>query len=255
MRTDQSDRRCTGIGHRRIGRIGQSARDVGRSGPGQGEEAGARLSTAACGLPCLFESDVRPARKSPSPKNWQRDFNRSAMTLSGRVSKDKDVRDTVTQAEASLTKIFPERFTHEGYQVVAAPGPDVLRLGVAIVNLEVNAPERDVPGRSRSYAVDAGEATFAIEVRDLLTGQLLGRAVEKRQAGEGPTYRRNYSSNLADFEALFDDWARIAARGLTELKFVSPVDTGMVSASNSLLNPSTSPTPEPLPPLPPGRLR
>jgi hypothetical protein len=157
-------------------------------------------------------------------KNWQRDFNRSAMTLSGRVS-DKDVRDTVTQAEASLTKIFPERFTHEGYQVVAAPGPDVLRLGVAIVNLEVNAPERDVPGRSRTYAVDAGEATFAIEVRDSLTGQLLGRAVDRREAGEGPTYRRNYSSNLADFEALFDDWARIAARGLTELKSVSPVDT------------------------------
>ena len=157
-------------------------------------------------------------------KNWQRDFNRSAMTLSGRVS-DKDVRDTVTQAEGSLTKIFPERFTHEGYQVVTAPGPDVLRLGVAIVNLEVNAPERDVPGRSRSYAVDAGEATFAIEVRDSLTGQLLGRAVDRREAGEGPTYRRNYSSNLADFEALFDDWARIAARGLTELKSVSPVDT------------------------------
>jgi hypothetical protein len=157
-------------------------------------------------------------------KNWQRDFNRSAMTLSGRIS-DKDVRDTVTQAEASLTKIFPERFTLEGYQVVSEPGPDVLRLGVAIVNLEITAPERDMPGRSRTYAVDAGEATFAIEVRDSLTGQLLGRAVDRREAGEGPTYRRNYSSNLADFEALFEDWARISARGLTELKSVSPVNT------------------------------
>jgi hypothetical protein len=157
-------------------------------------------------------------------KNWQRDFNRSAMTLSGRIS-DKDVRDTVTQAEASLTRIFPERFTREGFQVVSEPGPEVLRLGVAIINLEINAPERDVPGRSRTYAVDAGEATFAIEVRDSLTGQLLGRAVDRREAGEGPTYRRNYSSNLADFEALFEDWARISARGLTELKSVSPVNT------------------------------
>ncbi len=157
-------------------------------------------------------------------KNWQRDYNRTSMTLSGRVS-DKDVRDAVTQGEASLAKIFPERFTHEGYQVVTEPGTDVLRLGVAIVNLEVNAPERDVPGRSRTYAVDAGEATFAIEARDSLTGQLLGRAVDRREAGEGPTYRRNYSSNLADFEALFDNWARIAARGLTDLKASSPVTT------------------------------
>lgn len=157
-------------------------------------------------------------------KNWQRDFNRSAMTLSGRIS-DKDVRDAVTQAEASLSQIFPQRFTEDGFQVVTEPGPDVLRLGVAIVNLEVNAPERDIPGRSRTYAVDAGEATFAIEARDSLTGQLLGRAVDRREAGEGPTYRRNYSSNLADFEALFDTWARIAARGLTELKAASPVNT------------------------------
>jgi len=157
-------------------------------------------------------------------KNWQRDFNRSAMTLSGRIS-DKDVRDAVTQAEASLSKIFPQRFTEDGYQVVTEAGPDVLRLGVAIVNLEVNAPERDIPGRSSSYAVDAGEATFAIEARDSLTGQLLGRAVDRREAGEGPNYRRSYSSNLADFEALFDTWARIAARGLTELKAASPVNT------------------------------
>jgi hypothetical protein len=157
-------------------------------------------------------------------KNWQRDFNRSAMTLSGRVS-DKDVRDTITEGEASLSKIFPERFTEEGWQVVTEPGPDVLRIGVAIVNLEVNAPERDIPGRSRTYAVDAGEATFAIEARDSLSGQLLGRAVDRREAGEGPTYRRTYSSNIADFEALFDTWARIAARGLTNLKSASPVNT------------------------------
>ena len=157
-------------------------------------------------------------------KNWQRDFNRSAMTLSGRIS-DKDVRDAVTQAESSLRNIFPERFTQEGYQVVTQPGPDVLRLGVAIVNLEVNAPERNIPGRTTTYAVDAGKATFAIEARDSLTGQLLGRGVDRREAGEGPSYRRNYTSNLADFEALFDTWARIAARGLTELKAVSPVDT------------------------------
>jgi hypothetical protein len=157
-------------------------------------------------------------------KNWQRDYNRSTMTLSGRVS-DKDMQEAVEGAKQSLSKIFPERFTHEGYQVVTAPGPDVLRLSLAVIDLQVNAPERDLPGRSRTYAVDAGEATFAIEARDSLTGQLLGRAVDRREAGEGPAYRRTYSSNMADFEALFDTWARIAARGLTELKSVSPVDT------------------------------
>ena len=47
-------------------------------------------------------------------KNWQRDFNRSAMTLSGRVS-DKDMRDTIEEAQASLSEIFPKRFAKEGF--------------------------------------------------------------------------------------------------------------------------------------------
>ena len=157
-------------------------------------------------------------------KNWQRDFNRSTMTLSGRVT-DKDMKEMVDGAKQSLSKIFPERFTREGYQVVSEPGSDVLRLSVAIIDLEVNAPERDIPGMSRTYSVDAGEATFAIEARDSMTGQLLGRAVDRREAGDGPTYRRTYSSNMADFEQLFDTWAGITARGLAELKSMSPVNT------------------------------
>jgi hypothetical protein len=157
-------------------------------------------------------------------KNWQRDYNRSTMTLGSRIS-DKDMKEAVDGAKQSLTQIFPQRFTHEGYQVVTEPGPDVLRLSMAIIDLEVSAPEQNLPGRSRTYSVDAGEATFAVEARDSLTGQLLGRAVDRREAGEGPTYRRTYSSNMADFEALFDTWARIAARGLTELKSMSPVNT------------------------------
>lgn len=157
-------------------------------------------------------------------KNWQRDFNRSTLSLAGRIS-DTEVRDAVNEAEKSLAKIFPERFTQEGYQVVSEPGPDVLRLSLAIVDLTVNAPDRNLPGRSSTYAMDAGEATFAIEARDSITGQLLGRAIDRREAGEGPGYRRTYTSNVADFEALFDTWARNAARGLTELKAMSPVDT------------------------------
>ena len=157
-------------------------------------------------------------------KNWQRDFNRSTMSLAGRVS-DSDVREAVEEAKKSVSNIFPERFTQEGYQVVAAPGPDVLRLSVGIMDLQVNAPDRNLGARSRSYSMDAGEATFVVEVRDSLTNQLLGRALDRREAGEGPAYRRTYSSNVGDFEALFDNWARVAARGLNDLKAASPVNT------------------------------
>jgi hypothetical protein len=157
-------------------------------------------------------------------KNWQRDYNRSTHSLSGRIS-DSDIRAAVDNATSSVSKIFPERFAQEGYQVVSQPGPDVLRLSLAVVDLTVNAPDTMVAGRVSTYAFDAGAATFAVEARDSLTNQLLGRAIDRREAGEGPTYRRTYTSNVADFEALFDTWARNAARGLNELKAMSPVNT------------------------------
>lgn len=157
-------------------------------------------------------------------KNWQRDYNMSSASLGGRIT-DKDMRDAIVEAQASLDKIFAERFAEEGYQVVTEPGPDVLRLSLGIADLTVNAPDKLVAGRSTTYSVEAGEATFVIEARDSLTNQLLGRGIDRREAGEGPSYRRTYSSNKADFEALFDTWARNSARGLTELKSASPVDT------------------------------
>ncbi len=157
-------------------------------------------------------------------KNWQRDFNRSTSTLGGRIS-DKEMRDAINEAQSSLDKIFAENFTREGVQVVNAPGADVLRLSVYVVDITVNAPDVATSAMTRTYSLEAGEATLALEARDSLTGQLLGRIVDPRVAGDGPTYRRTYSSNRADFEALFETWAKLSARGLTELRAASPIDT------------------------------
>jgi len=62
-------------------------------------------------------------------------------------------------------------------------------------------------------------------VRDSVTNQLLGRAIDRRAAGDtGPVYRTSVS-NRDDFKQLFQTWANIAAKGLTELRAASPIDT------------------------------
>lgn len=157
-------------------------------------------------------------------KNWQRDQNRSAASLGGRIS-DKDVRDAIADAQANLAKVFPEHFVREGFQVATEPGPDVLRLSVYVIELDVAAPDTMSSARVRSYSLDAGSATLAVEARDSVSGQLLGRVVDPREAGDGPGYRRTYGSNRADFEVLFETWAKLSARGLAELRASSPIDT------------------------------
>ena len=66
-----------------------------------------------------------------------------------------------------------------------------------------------------------------VEVRDSVSGSLMGRAVDRRLAGDtagGGPYMRNSVTNRADFEQLFKRWARISAEGMTRLKTMSPVN-------------------------------
>jgi hypothetical protein len=156
-------------------------------------------------------------------KDWARDYNRTTMTLGGRVT-DRDVQKAIADAQAGLDKIFAETFAKQGYQVVTAAGGDVARITFAVIDLEVTAPDVAI-GRTYSFSVDAGEATFVVEVRDSVTNQLLGRGLDRREAGDtGPVYRTAVS-NREDFKELFQTWANIAAKGLTELRASSPIDT------------------------------
>lgn len=157
-------------------------------------------------------------------KNWARDFNRSTMSLGDRVT-DRDAQKAIADAQSGLDRIFAETFAKQGYQVATAPGPDVTRISFAVVDLLVTAPDVRV-GRGASFALEAGEATFVIEARDSLTNQLLGRGLDRRAAGDdGSAYRRTSVSNRADFEDLFQIWADIAAKGMTELRSSSPINT------------------------------
>jgi len=158
-------------------------------------------------------------------KNWEQNYNAQTIGLENRVT-DSDVQQGIAEAEAGLNKIFAKTFTKEGYQIVTAPGPNVARVSVAVLDLTVTAPDVGT-GFGMNYAVDAGEATLVVEVRDSVTNQLLGRGLDRRVAGadEGDGFPRNAVTNRDDFMQLFQTWATIAAKGLSELRASSPVNT------------------------------
>lgn len=150
-------------------------------------------------------------------KDWRRDYNSSHRSLSSKVS-DADVQAAVSKGVTAASEIFAKAFTKAGYALVDAPGPDVLRVHVGIVNIRVTAPDQPRAGRVHTFASEAGSATLFVEASDSTTGALLGRAVDQRVAGDNPTAWRSAVTNRADFEALVQNWASASARGLTELK-------------------------------------
>jgi hypothetical protein len=155
-------------------------------------------------------------------KNWQRDYNRSTRALSTRVS-DSEVERTIGEAMRSADRIFADAWSKGGYQVVNAPGPDVMRVKTGVVNIWVNAPDRPSAGRTYNFAGEAGQATFFVEARDSITGALLGRAVDHRIVGDNLAAWRTSVSNRGDFRDQVQQWASLSVRGVGELKALSPI--------------------------------
>jgi hypothetical protein len=153
-------------------------------------------------------------------KDWARRINSGSTSLSARVD-SSDAQRIVAEAQKEFDKTFSGIFAQAGYTVVTSPGPDVLRLRPAVLDLYINAPYPVTEAARRVYTVDAGQATFVIEVRDSVSGAVIGRAVDRRVAGENRPLPRSRMSNRADFDALFERWAATCVKGLAELKALS----------------------------------
>jgi len=156
-------------------------------------------------------------------KNWRRDYNSQGMGVTNEVSA-KDEQKAIAGGIAAAHTIFTEEFAKGGYPVVAEPGPDVLWLRTGVLDVRVSAPDVLSPGRTYTFANDAGEATYFVEARDSVTGALLGRAVDRRLAGDNTVGQRNRVTNRMDFRRLVERWAELSIRGLNELKSRAPID-------------------------------
>jgi hypothetical protein len=160
-------------------------------------------------------------------KDWMRSMNQTQRDLSRRVTQE-DADRILSAARSNFDDIFGEAFTKAGIDVVTAPGPDVLRVSTAVVNLYVNAPDIPTAGRSYTFTAEAGEATLIIETRDSMTGALMGRVVDRRETrGTTGMQMTTSATNVSEFRALFKQWAGITVKGIDELKAHSPVPTDL----------------------------
>ena len=156
-------------------------------------------------------------------KNWERDMNRASRSARERVSAEDADRIRKEMAEG-FHEILVEDFSKAGYEVVTAPGPDVLRLRPGLAEVWINAPDTMQPGRSYSYTVEAGEATLVLEAVDAETGQLLGRVVDQRRTGNTAMWTRTSSvTNRAEFNSMFKQWSKVLTSGFEALKEASPI--------------------------------
>lgn len=156
-------------------------------------------------------------------RGWLRDMNSGSASKLSSVTQS-DAAKILDAARSGFDAIWAEAFRKTGYEVVTAPGEGVLVISPKVVDLYLNAVDKPTTGISRTYVVQAGEATLHLEARDSRSGEILGRISDRRETMRTPTAEMVTSgSNAAAFGQLFATWAVIAAKGLDELKANSPM--------------------------------
>ena len=158
--------------------------------------------------------------------DWIKNINRSTRELSNRIN-SADAERIVEEARTTFAEIFGSALKDAGFEIVTAPGADVLRLAPRVVDMYVNAPDKLTKAPlTRVFTVDAGQATLVLEIRDSTTGALIGRATDHGTAsldGSSRLSRTSSVANRGEFEDLFRALAQASAKGLNELKVQPPL--------------------------------
>jgi hypothetical protein len=137
--------------------------------------------------------------------NWQRDQNRSR----SRNVRATDMERIKEDVAALFKDVFTERLEAAGYEVVNYADEDVLVLRPAIIDLDVTAPDTRSTGRQRTYTTNTGAATLMLELFDSLSGEIIGRAADRRAAGStgGFATQANRVTNRSNARREFRVWA------------------------------------------------
>jgi hypothetical protein len=131
----------------------------------------------------------------------------------------QDLQNIKNEVAKLFRASFADELTKGGYPLIDQPQADTMRVMPAIINLYINAPDTMSAGRSRTYTTEAGHMTLVMEIRDGPTGQLLARVVDARTAGGMGGYMTwtNSTTNRADAQVEFDDWAKRLRNALDRL--------------------------------------
>jgi hypothetical protein len=131
-------------------------------------------------------------------------------------NKERLSRELKTAFETELAKL-------ERYELVSAPGPDVLLLVGTIIDVVSNIPP-DIDsarfGRGGVYLTSVGEATLVMELRDSESGEILGRVADRRAAESPFAFEVNNVTAWTEVRRLGSYWASLLRRRLEEIEGV-----------------------------------
>jgi len=119
--------------------------------------------------------------------------------------------------EELVSEVFREELQMiERFEIVDEPGPDVLAVVGALLDVVSYVPPDPVGGRSYVFLSSVGDATLVLELRDSETGTILARSIDRRAAEplSATLQDSNRVTNAAEVRRLIRRWATRLREGL-----------------------------------------
>jgi hypothetical protein len=126
--------------------------------------------------------------------------------------------ETKALFEAEIGAAFSEEVAaSEVYEVVDEAGPDVLQIGVALLDVVSRVPPQAAT-QPRVYIESVGEATLVLEIRGSMSNSIYLRAVDRRAAArQSEMIESNRVTNASEIRRLGRRWGEIVRKGLETL--------------------------------------
>ncbi|WP_439135093.1 DUF3313 family protein [Pseudomaricurvus sp.] len=161
-------------------------------------------------------------------KNWMRDQNSNRLSLNNRVTQ-KDVDKIKTNLGKACQEHFSKQLASSSkYKVVDAvdTGEPTLLLKPSIINLDINAPDVQTAGISRTYTTSAGEMTLYLEAADSASNAIIARVVDRvRDFDDNYLTWSNSVTNKSDADRVLTRWSKQLAEGLDNMEAATTIQT------------------------------
>jgi len=151
-------------------------------------------------------------------------FEYRVATNQGRTSAERNrggpyVIDAATREkfETMVNEVFQEELDKiQNWEFVTEPGPDVMILRGALLDIFSDVPPDNLGARSSTFVSAVGQATLVLELRDSETNTVLARSIDRRWAERpgGQMMESNSVTNSAEVRRLMRMWASRLAESL-----------------------------------------
>lgn len=146
-------------------------------------------------------------------KNWQRDAD-----FGTRIGA-KQMDEIKKKLAAEFRKVFLAELEKKGrFEVVDQPGPDVLTVRPAIIDLTIEAPDGTDNPDEMVFSGSSGSMELYVELYDASTSAILYRAIDAEAGGSTGFFEwQNGTTNMASGDATLRKWARGLRETLNEI--------------------------------------